>query len=155
MRNLLLCRTLVMGHGEDRPTRPDGLIDSSTTIGSGRWDDPEPDTLKTCEACTGSGCVWCYAGLQSRLQADMWKVFRTRMRHISNTYSFLEEIVLDVIARLSRIDSDQALVLVLEGQRLLERWLRARHEDGGRHAITEDLKAFMKRGLDFLAKREP
>ncbi len=77
------------------------------------------------------------------------------MRHISNTYSFLEEVMLDLLKRLGAIDSDEALVLALEGQRLLERWGTARFEDGGRRETTEALKEFNRRALDYLQKIGP
>lgn len=83
----------------------------------------------------------------------MWQDFRTKMRFMSNTYSFLEAVVLDLVERLAQENSDEALVLSLEGQRLFERWGRVKHEDGGRKEITEELKAFNRRALNYLQQR--
>ena len=112
----------------------------------------DPTTLRVCEPCDGQGCPWCHNGLQSREQYRMWGAFRTRMRNISNTYSFVESIVLDILDRLNAIDSDEALVLALEGQRLFEKWCRANPVNRGREKATEDLKAFNKKALDFLQR---
>lgn len=115
--------------------------------------DEARDTLHTCEACQGEGCPWCDAGLQNRTQYDRWVRFRLQMRNISNTYSFLQAIVLDVLERLQEDGSDLALVLALEGQRLFEMWQNAGPTHGSRDAITEELKEFNKRALDFLQAR--
>jgi len=82
----------------------------------------------------------------------MWCAFRARMRNISNTYSFIETIVLDLINRLNLIDSDEALVLALEGQRLFEKWVHTNPVNHGREQATEDLKTFNNKALDYLQR---
>lgn len=111
-----------------------------------------PITLQLCEPCDGHGCPWCNNGLQTREQYLMWCKFRRKMRNISNTYSFVEEIVLDILDRLNKLDTDEALVLALEGQRLLERWSRTNPVNQGRNAATEALKDFNRRALDYLTR---
>lgn len=111
-----------------------------------------PPTVRVCEPCDGHGCPWCSNGLQTNDQYLMWCDFRKRMRNISNTYSFVEEIVLDVLDRLNKLDTDEALVLALEGQRLLECWSRTNPVNQGRNAATEALKDFNRRALDYLTR---
>lgn len=72
------------------------------------------------------------------------------MRFISGTYTFLEAIIVDLLERLSKVDSDEALVLALEGRRLFEYWANVKQEDGGRKEVTESLTDFNRRALDYL-----
>jgi len=116
-------------------------------------DDQAPDTLRTCEACKGEGCPWCTNGLQNRAQTVQWRRFRQNMQNISNTYSFLQAIVLDLLKRLRSDGSHLATVLALEGQDLFDKWVSTDPSDGGREAITEELKRFNKRALDYLQAR--
>ena len=111
------------------------------------------DTLRTCEACEGEGCPWCDNGLQSRIQSARWNEFRGKMQHISNTYSFLQAIVLDVLDRLHADGSVLAGVLETEGRDLFALWQSADPSNGGREAVTEGLKSFNKRALDYLQAR--
>ena len=108
------------------------------------------DTLHSCEACQGEGCPWCVNGLQNRAQFVRWSAFRQKMRHISNTYSFLQSIVLDVLDRLQEDGSHLALMLAGEGRQLFDAWQNAK---GARDEITEQLKAVNKRALDYLQAR--
>lgn len=115
-------------------------------------DDP-PDTMRTCEACKGDGCPWCTNGMQNRAQTTQWAKFRQGMQHISNTYSFLQAVVLDLLRRLRNDGSHLAIVMALEGQDLFDQWVSTDPSDGGREAITESLKKFNKQALDYLQAR--
>lgn len=104
------------------------------------------DTIRVCEACQGSDCPWCSRGQQDRGEFQRWLTFRRNMRTLSNTYSFLEEIVSDILARLLEDGSPEAIDLMVEGRALLDTWLSA----DDRSESTEALKAFSKRALDWL-----
>jgi hypothetical protein len=75
------------------------------------------------------------------------------MQYISNTYSFLQAIVLDLLQRLRNDGGHLARVLALEGQDLFDKWVSTDPTDGGRESITEDLKRFNKKALDYLQAR--
>lgn len=109
--------------------------------------------MRTCEACQGEGCPWCLNGLQSRVQSARWAKFRQQMRYLSNTYSFLQAVVLDVLERLREDDSSVARILEAEGRDLFALWESVDPSNGGRDAVTENLKAFNKRALDYLQAR--
>lgn len=105
-----------------------------------------PDTARICEACQGEDCPWCSRGRQNRSEFQRWLLFRKNMRTLSNTYAFLEDVVSDILARLLEDGSPEAIELMVEGRALLDAWTTA--DDRG--PITEALKDFSKRGLDWL-----
>ena len=112
------------------------------------------ETLQTCEAC-GAGsmadeCPWCDDGLQSIQQLRMWSHFRKRMRHISGTYTFLQDMVLDILGRLVANGSDKAMVMWHEGSELMSMWSCADPVNGGRSDATSKLVEFNQRALDLL-----
>lgn len=113
-------------------------------------EDRGPDTLRTCEACGGEGCPWCRDGFQDLDQNRHWAKFRSRMKTISNTYSLVESIILDVLDRLQEDGSDEALDLALQGHKLFESWSKTNPANGGRDAVVEQMKDFNRQALDFL-----
>lgn len=117
-------------------------------------EDPAPDTLRTCLACLGQGgeCSWCAGGFQTTEQFRKWSEVRLRMKKSSGTYSFLEDVTLDVLERLRSEGSDEALALVLEGHKLLETWTFADPTGGDRSAAAGALTDFTKSALDLLQK---
>lgn len=114
-----------------------------------------PDTMRSCEACDDGPlapeCVWCTNGFQTSAQAKVWRQVRDRMRHISGTYGFLEDINEDLLERLKALNTGESLSLLGDGQVLLEAWRGASPINGGRDVYTELLKAFNRQALDLLA----
>lgn len=117
-------------------------------------DEPTPDTLRTCLACIGQAgeCPWCTNGFQTTEQFRKWSEVRLRLKKASGTYSFLEDITLDVLERLRAEGSDQAFNLALEGHKLLETWTFADPAGGDRSAAAGALTDFTKKALDLLQK---
>ena len=113
-----------------------------------------PDTMRSCEACGGGDlaaeCLWCDAGFQTAAQTKVWRQVRDRMRHISGTYGFLEDINEDLLQRLEALDTKESLTLQEEGQVLLDAWRGASPINGGRDVYTELLKTFNRQALDLL-----
>ena len=114
------------------------------------YDDDEPITLRTCEACAGEGCMWCKDGYQDATQNMKWAKFRARMKYVSNTYALVESMLLDIIERLKANGSDEALSLAIHGQNLLDTWDRTDPVNGGRDQIIEAMKAHNRLALDYL-----
>lgn len=111
------------------------------------------DTMHSCEACERRGCAWCSDGLQNRAQFESWIKFRKDMQSISATYTFLRDIVLDVLKRLDADGSSLARLLETEGRDLLDEWQEA--TPGSRNMITDSLKEFNRRALDYLQGSVP
>jgi hypothetical protein len=113
-------------------------------------DDKKVDTLRLCQACGGNmsgDCMWCTGGFQNPKQQAKWNLFRQKMKNISGTYEFLQEIVQDMIKRLRE---NGYVKESLEGQELLIKWGIADADE--RNAITEKLLKFNKAALDKLMK---
>lgn len=60
------------------------------------FDDDEPDTLKSCEACGGNwkdGCHWCSHGFMNVDQIVNWREFKIRIHNESDVYSLVQNLV--------------------------------------------------------------
>jgi len=108
-----------------------------------------PDTLKSCLACGGNNvedCPWCTDGYMDKEQERKWKVFRQKMKSLSKTYTFLQDITKEIIARLRNVNKIKPQQLADHGEDLLEKWSEA--ED--RASLTSGLSKFNKEALDYL-----
>jgi hypothetical protein len=119
-------------------------------------DEDVPDTLKTCEACGGDwqdGCQWCTRGFMGAVQAFRWRIFRTRMRSLSGTYSMFKDMVEDVVDRLLADNTAEGVRLAQSGMASLVAWMGAETDSAERNVASAEVAEFHRRAMDYLSSR--
>ncbi len=117
-----------------------------------QFDEEAPDTPRVCEACGGRSCTWCTDGYQDLQQQKLWHAFRMRMRHISNTYSLLEDIMNNLVDKLEGLGDPKAKDMAKEGRSLLREWREAEADSPQRRAASVSINIFQRAAVLQLVK---
>lgn len=113
--------------------------------------DPPPPTLKLCEACGGSVCIWCTNGYQTLAQRQAWQEFRYQVKSQSGMHTVLQELVEEVIAKLEALDPIHYLEMINKGKKILSKWINADPDDTGYEFLIRQLSEFSKEALEVIS----